>query len=482
MASPGWYHTDGLLDGQTVNYDYDSQKDGGRLVIIYEDGREKIIHNRNVCGILTHGHATDEEDTTQESTIGLVLASEEPTSESSKGKYHYKELRAVNLPYSFVDGHRISHFISSLSNSQLPESTPILYVIISIRSGSAGAQHYFDSVVENAFKSFGIPDTTYEVHTTTSEKSIEDLAQNVLLPHARCGHKQVILLLSGDGGVVDILNVLATSKRSKKYVKPVISLLPMGTGNALANSTGLNQDSTKGLSHFFRGTPHPLPTFTATFSPGCESLVDEGRRREPLLTNGSSTVVVYGAVVLSWALHASLVANSDTTEYRKYGSDRFQMAAKELLVPSDGSASHVYKGKITLTKGHWDGQTSQQVLDRQTHMYVLATLVSNLEEKLVISPDSWPLDGQIRIVHFGPVSSPDVMRIMGLAYQDGSHIEDPAVEYDSIDGMRIDFEEADERWRRVCVDGKIIQVGEGGWVEVQNSKEDVLDIMVDMKS
>jgi len=199
----------------------------------------------------------------------------------------------------------------------------------------------------------------------------------------------------------------------------------------------------------------------------------------PLSDAGSA--IVYGAVVCSWALHASLVADSDTTEYRKHGTNRFQMAAKELLAPSDGSEPHTYKGKITLITKDRDGRETHHVLERREHMYILATLVSNLEENLTISPGSKSLDGQLRLVHFGVVSSAEVMRILSLAFQGGSHVEDAAVGYENIDGLRIDFDEKDSRWRRVCVDGKIVRVNEDGWVEVRKSTRDVVDLIADLR-
>lgn len=120
---------------------------------------------------------------------------------------------------------------------------------------------------------------------------------------------------------------------------------------------------------------------------------------------------MYGAVVCSWGLHASLVADSDTTEYRKHGSKRFAMAANEILSPSDGSSSHVYKGVVTPIG---DNDKTMKPLAEHEHMYILATMVSNLEQKLNISPLSRPLDGQMRLLHFGPMSAERVMDIMGM--------------------------------------------------------------------
>lgn len=412
--------------------------------------------------------------------IVFVLNSDEPTSAAAKPKIKIQSLQVTDLPQSFLKVHSGTRLPPQFLIPRYRDETPNVHIVISTQSGIGEAQQFYDDELKKVLDFLQCDSGSYSLHTTESEKSITNLSRTIFLPRANEGVAQTIVLLSGDGGVVDIVNVLLSSPRSEFYVKPVIGLLVLGTGNALANSTGLNRDSTKGLRTLLRGRPHSLPTFTATFSPGSEFLVDEGRSTEPLPTSAQGLGVVYGAVVCSWALHASLVADSDTTEYRKYGRDRFQMAAKELLVPSDGSASHVYKGRITLFKKDHEGFEDTVMLDRREHMYILASLVSNLEETFKISPRSKPLDGQLRLVHFGAIAATDVMRIMGLAAQGGLHIGDDLVGYDDIAGIKIDIEEKDARWRRICVDGKIVQVNEGGWVEVRSGPRDVLDIIADL--
>ncbi|KAL9117747.1 MAG: hypothetical protein Q9187_005716 [Circinaria calcarea] len=355
-----------------------------------------------------------------------------------------------------------------------------IHVIVSVRSGTLEAAPFFENAVRPVFHALGLSRKDYEVHHTTSEQSVMDFASNTLHPRANAGTPQTVLLLSGDGGVVDIVNVLLQNTQSALYVKPSIGLIALGTGNALANSTGLNHDATRGLKSFLHGRPHSLPTFTARFSAGSEILTDEGRKPEPLVTDKLGTGTVHGAVVCSWALHASLVADSDTTEYRKYGAQRFQMAAQELLKPSDGSEPHHYRGRISLTKKDANGQESIVCLDREEHMYILATLVSNLEKHFNISPHSKPLDSQLRFLHFGLLPSDEIIRILGLAYAGGKHIQEEAVQYEPIEALRIEFDEPDGRWRRVCVDGKIIRVGKGGWMEVKREGRDVLDLIADV--
>jgi hypothetical protein len=65
------------------------------------------------------------------------------------------------------------------------------------------------------------------------------------------------------------------------------------------------------------------------------------------------------------------------------------------------------------------------------------------------------------------------------AYKQGKHVDDHRVRYEEIDGLRIAFDDSEEdgRWRRICVDGKIIRVEKGGWVELIKEDTHVLDIV-----
>ncbi|KIW20267.1 hypothetical protein PV08_00842 [Exophiala spinifera] len=334
-----------------------------------------------------------------------------------------------------------------------------VHVVISILSGQRKAQEYYDDTLKPFLDGHQI---RYSTHTTKSSKTITELTTSLFLPNAVKGVKQTIILLSGDGGVVDVVNTLtSTLNRSSDdirmpsvFMKPAVVLIPTGTANALAWSSKVAGDP---LDAMLTGTPRPLPTFQARLSPGARLVVDEGQGRELLAASDDAETVTYGAVVFSWGLHASLVGLSDTTEYRKHGLQRFRMAAEQLL-----KDDHKYRGKVKWRKagGEW---TDVRGLE---HSYVLASLVSNLEETFRISPATKPVDGTLHLVHIGSEPASEIMRILGLAYQAGQHVTDPKVSYEDIEGLRIEFYEDDEQWRLVCVDGKIIAPAKDGWVEV----------------
>ena len=455
-----------------------------QVITLYRDDVQLgvEIHFRDVIALLPPTAELEASQGKEHTLLRMGKYEAGENGSNQNGKYMTTEcLKVVDPPELLLDHFLLPRLPEHLAIPSGENDACNLHVVVSVKSGICEAEVFFEDVVQVAFHALGLSGRHYEVHKTSSEQSIKEFVNNILGPRAGLGIAQTALLLSGDGGIVDIINVLHPF-RSTKFLQPTIGLLAMGTGNALANSAGLNRDSTRGLRSFLRGHPQNLPTFAASFSPNSQYLVDEGRRTEPLHTRENPHGVVHGAVVSSWALHASLVADSDTVEYRKFGPQRFQMAAKELLDPSDGSKAHIYSGRVTLFKKNGDGQEYTETLDRTKHMYIVATLVSNLEEKLSISPRSKPLDGQLRLVHFGALPSDEIMRILGLAFQGGKHVLEASVGYDSIEGMRIELHEDESHWRRICIDGKIIQVGKGGWVVIRKEPYGVMNLVMEDRS
>lgn len=364
--------------------------------------------------------------------------------------------------------------------TRMTSSTAVtnFHVIVSTGSGTGRATAVWENVVQPMlqFVCENTADQKYEVHFTTSETTVSDLTRSVFLPRANEGVAQSIVLLSGDGGLVDIVNTLLSEPQSQKYQKPNVAILPLGTGNAMAHSSGITKDKTLGLSTLIRGSPKEVPFFRATFSPGSRLLVNEARE-ELELSKYDGSPTCHGAVVCSWGLHAGLVADSDTAHYRQFGAERFKMAANEALFPADGSPPHPYHGQVSVLR---PGSKTWQPIDRTEHAYVLATLVSHLEAGFHISPASQPLDGKLRLLHFGPMGGDEAMQLMTKAYQDATHVDDSRVGYEEVAGLRVEFHEDDARWRRVCVDGKIVRVEQGGWMEVRSVEDEGLVDLIAM--
>ena len=389
-----------------------------------------------------------------------------------------ESIRTASLPPTLLSQHLCTEIPAHLSVASRDRRTN-LHIILSLGSGVGGARNAFKNSIQPFLSFLGL--NNYEVHETSSGQTIAELARS-FLQLARNGVSQTIILVSGDGGLTDVVDVFYSNDNLEmaSFCPPTIALIASGTGNAMASSTGLLDHPISGLMTLLRGRPEPIPVLCASFSPGSQYITDEGRRRISLDDNGlaGQPLKIYGAVVASWGMHASLVADSDTAEYRKFGADRFKMAAKELLYPSSGDETHKYNGIVTFTMLNSETRkVYTKTINSSQHMYVLATLVPNLERDFRISPDSKALDGRLRVIHFGPMSPERAMQLMGLAYQNGKHVHEETVTYTEVEGLKIELLEEDEKWRRVCIDGKIITVQQGGWMEVHKEAKHLLNLV-----
>lgn len=409
-----------------------------------------------------------------EHSILYVIDNPAPDDPGKQMSIHPRATNVSGLPTSFIQNFQSAEQSLWQRRPDLPEIVSKVHIVISTGSGTGHAQAFWEQLVRPSLHENGVHGNHYTLHSTTSESSINELIETAVLPQANKGVAQSVLLLSGDGGIVDTVNALLSGDQTETYKKPNITLLPAGTGNALANSAVVGDDNTMGLRTMFCGTSKEVPLIRATFSTGARLLVNEGREERELDGIIDGMPVAHGAVVCSWGLHATLVADSDTTEYRKFGAERFKMAGKEALFPSDGSSPHAYKGRVSILR---PGKDDWEDISREEHGYILATLVSNLEAGFTISPSSRPLDGKLWLVHFGHISGDEATEIMTKAYQGGKHVEDDKVGYDEIQRLKIQFDEEDGRWRRVCLDGKIIRVEKGGWVEVRSGVKGVVDLI-----
>ncbi|TPR12122.1 Fungal specific transcription factor domain family protein [Aspergillus niger] len=261
--------------------------------------------------------------------------------------------------------------LPSYLRSSGPEGVRI-DVIVSTTSGTGTGMSFYSNILQPLLFYIGV--TNYELHETKSTRTITELCYERFIPRAKQRLPQTIILLSGDGGLTDMIDAFHSTPESL-LVPPTIALIPTGTGNAMANSIGLLAHPTAGLVALLQGTPTSVPTFVAEFSPGASYIIDEGRERIPITRNSANVhghPKVYGGVVASWGLHAALVADSDTVQYRKFGADRFKLAAKELLYPSDSTEPHKFSGIVTLFKLDDQGRSKrEETLACTEHIYTL---------------------------------------------------------------------------------------------------------------
>jgi hypothetical protein len=180
-----------------------------------------------------------------------------------------------------------------------------IYFIVSGKSGAGLALSTYENVIAPLSKLFGIEIKVHKTSSKTSHK--EFLAMTAFSPD----HENIIVVLGGDTMIYDLLNALPGNPHLTASHRITVSPIPCGTGNALAMSLGITSIPI-GISTFFGVSQtrivktSPLPVLRITI---------RSKDREQ---------VKWAAVVCSWGLHASLVADSDDSEMRRqYGRQRF---------------------------------------------------------------------------------------------------------------------------------------------------------------
>ncbi|KAI0197750.1 P-loop containing nucleoside triphosphate hydrolase protein [Astrocystis sublimbata] len=388
-----------------------------------------------------------------------------------------------------------------------------VHVIVSTHSGTGLGLQFYNNILAPLFEALGLtareeaergaagePSNFYHLLITQNADSVKEFTRGLLNPGRSDENvEHTVVLLSGDGGIVDMLNSYMPPGRddikSEDDVPPerlpLLAVLPLGTGNALFNSMHKTvktpmaaTDLIQGLRTLLHGKAAILPSFKAVFPEGSRTIAYSESTDPASTANVSANPIdsvsnlqeqksyvshLYGVVVASYGFHSQLVWESDTPSYRKHGDKRFQMVAEELL-----KESHAYQATVEVARITPSGEPARiERIDRSRHAYVLATLVSNLEKTFCISPASHPMDGHLRLVHFEPVDGAKTMEIMMAAYDEGKHLdmrwettvtegeghgkEAGRVGYEDISEVRITTHEEDARWRKSAPTTRILR-------------------------
>jgi diacylglycerol kinase family enzyme len=457
-------------------------------VIVREDGEIECMSETN--GSITT--IRDEEilfikRDRETSTFVIVYLSEDQ--DKSEDRFCLEKIYAEELPHKLLSCHLVERTPRALEL----DAEDQLHVIVSTKSGVGLAKQFYETVLEPLLDFGELKLKSCNVVITQSSNTVKEFA-GLLWDRmkAKTTPRHTIILLSGDGGVVDLLNGMGEVPVETQL--PSVAILPLGTGNALFHSLHKPHYSTDGrpspsplvlgIRSVFRGASAPLPIFQASFSPGSKLVSYAPPRTQ---TNDNSRLEehtetishLFGAIVASHGFHAQLVWESDTPEYRRHGDKRFGMVAEELL-----KTSHAYTATVEMRNPGGSGLTR---LKNDKFNYILATMVSNLEKTFTISPSSKPLDGKLRLVHFGDVGGQKTIEIMSQAYREGAHVDmrwraedgkEESVGYDEIEEVTVTVLEKDPRWRKVCIDGTIVEVPEGGSMTVRREVKARYEVVI----
>ena len=180
-----------------------------------------------------------------------------------------------------------------------------VHVIVSPQSGAGLATTASENLLKPLLSLFGIDPL---VHTTTSKTSQSEYLESGSFS---LDLENVILILGGDTVIYSLLNSLPRNRHITPSHRFTVCPIPCGTGNALAVSLG-TKSIPIGISKVFAVSESGI-LHNATLPVMKISIRESEQER-----------TIWGTVVCSWGLHASLVADSDNLEMRKeHGANRF---------------------------------------------------------------------------------------------------------------------------------------------------------------
>ncbi|KAF5386969.1 hypothetical protein D9615_001772 [Tricholomella constricta] len=317
------------------------------------------------------------------------------------------------------------------------------------------------------------------------------------------------VLGSGDGTLHEIINFLSSaSLKGPRANAPIprlqIVLVPCGTANALYSSIfppSVEGDSVncklKSIQSFINSSRTiPLTLAVATlFSPR------SGNKRSQ---------VAVSSVVVSTALHASILHDSESLRKDIPGIERFKIAAQNnstkwytsyvKLLPTLGTGRvQVYDPANKTFVDHPESEDHDPIVDVDgPFAYFLSTVnVDRLEPAFRITPLARtipPTEASCEVVLLRPLRDPSVSRdnlearmafvpklwaVLGAAYKDGAHInlrydtggeittggEGPTVvEYIRCGGWEWIPDDIDADTHLLCSDGAISHIEKGGRV------------------
>lgn len=321
-----------------------------------------------------------------------------------------------------------------------PEGAPVV-VLSSPASGTGNAREDYNRLVLPILKHFKVAHS----HICLKDK----VTTSYIGANGQFTPDTIFILLSGDGVIHELINALAKNPHfSEPGTQIRICPVPCGSGNGLSSSLKIASVA-QGIRNIFKGTFQPLPL---------------------VRVRSLSLGTVYSAVVVSWGLHAALVDDSDSADYRqRYGNERFKEAATHNLYPKP----HSYRGSFHVRKASRfpDFGTSARQRDvalGDSHTYVLITRCCNLEATWKIAPMASPIKNptKLDVVRMGNLSGEALGSILMDGYKCGAQINNPDFEYYRVESAKLTIGEKDERWRRICIDGAIHLVDPQETIEV----------------
>ncbi|CUS24742.1 LAQU0S19e00606g1_1 [Lachancea quebecensis] len=309
-------------------------------------------------------------------------------------------------------------------DSQLTRGHMDILIVDSIRSGTGrdSRNNFGENILKPLFTSLGIP---HQVLRTRDSDSAAQLG-HTLRP---CSQNTIIIFLSGDTTISEFLNSL--NRNTFAGSRPTLSLLPLplGTGNAWANSLGLCCPATS-LSGFLQGklAHQSFPLYQATFPNGFEMIF---------------------FIVLSVGFHANLLHLCSQQRFQSLGVERFRIASQEIF------QSYSLKYRLCVSG-----------LPTRDYAYFALINTPDLESSYKPSPQSDPLRSQLHVLGYSSNLQQQALinEIMkGYSNQAGDNIHGDGVTYVPYDhALDVTFDQVPENvsnnYYEICCDGHLLNM------------------------
>ncbi|KAG0305196.1 hypothetical protein BGZ97_001190, partial [Linnemannia gamsii] len=297
-----------------------------------------------------------------------------------------------------------------------------------------------------------------------------------------------IMVVGGDGTVHEVINgvLQGIHGSSDSFVndnfrpKVELSIIPAGTGNAIAASQGVTTPQAA-LDHFLAGKSVPLrivqvsqrDTTSHTTTTTTDTINSE-------ITQRTWKPVMYTAVVNSFGLHCATVF--DAEGLRSLGNVRFKASALKNIVflkqyharveifgsvqKYDRLSHQLFTDSSTITATTTTTKTpTSPQLEQQPSVtlsgpftYLMLTKQSSLEPGFVPTPFANTSDEWLDILAVQNVGRGQILGILGDAMKEGLHVkQQEKVEYYKAKVVEIET----PTQGRLCVDGEFLEIAAG---------------------
>lgn len=287
-----------------------------------------------------------------------------------------------------------------------------IIVVDSVAAGRStdATTRFYTTLLKPVLEFVGVDHVCWQTTSAQSTRAFAKLVES----------RSLVVFLSGDTSISEFMDELEVRTELEDVsVLPV----PLGSGNAIANSLGM-VSPLKSIQALLSGIKVHMPLYKVEM---------EGVK----LLSGKPCESAHFLIVFSWALHSTLVYESDKAEMRrKYGTERFAMAAKA----------------IAQRDPHF------RTVDGRDLSYLLVTSMPKLEATFTISPDSDPTMDQLHVVEMDHTDPRRLMEVIMKGYNQGAHVREPDVRYNVLSTfpytLRLD-PGMDPELCILCLDGRL---------------------------